>query len=406
MSKTPQFSNLKRNWGSDIDSLKIVHIDMDSFYASIEISRHPEAKNKPVVVGGTNLSGVLRGVVSSANYEARQWGIYAGQPMAQARRFCPNLVNFPVDMPFYEEISAKAIEIFRKFTPKIEVCSIDEVFLDLSGSKLLFGPVFQTVAKIRQQIFSELGVVCSAGVAHNKLVAKLAVNQAKPNGQIYVCQDAAQKFVQSLPVKSLWGVGPATAQKLKRYGITSVKQLVQLNEDKLKFIFKEKIGEKLYYFARGIDKSEIVVADEPKSIGNQETLYCETVNQTEILQHLMKMTEKSVNRLCQAGYFASRVFLYIKYSDFSTNCVSRTLPDPVCDTQTIYNIAKELYSSIYNGKKVRLIGVSLAKLVDISHVGKQKSFSLFEYGIEKKERLQKAINLLNKRYDKQVVRYM
>ncbi|MDR3128068.1 MAG: DNA polymerase IV [Bifidobacteriaceae bacterium] len=406
MSKTPIFTNLKHNWGNEIESLAIVHIDMDAFFAAIEEKQHPESFGLPIIVGGTNLSGTIKGVVSSANYLARKSGVHAGQPMVEAKRYCPQAKVYPVNMNLYEEVSQKALTIYNNFTPLVEAYSIDEVFLDLNGSKWLFGSVIDTVKKIRQQIANDLGLTCSAGIAPNKLIAKLAAAQAKPNGQIYVCADAVESFIQALPVGSIWGIGPATVNKLKTYGISTVKQLAQLDYTKLKSVFKEKIGLKIWQSARGIDYSKVEPYHEPKSIGNQETLYNETYDETKILEHLLKMVEKSVARLCQAEYKTRRITLYIRYSGFLDNSTSLTVPDALCDTQSIYSVAKSLYYSIYNGKKVRLIGISFSKLITNKDDLEQSKFDIFEYGVAKKQRLQTAINRLNNRYGKQVVHYM
>ncbi|MDR2748917.1 MAG: DNA polymerase IV [Bifidobacteriaceae bacterium] len=406
MSTGPRLESVKKNWGADIKSLKIVHIDMDSFFATIEQARHPETNGKCVIAGGTNQGGTLKGVVSSANYLAREFGIKAGMPMAEAKRRCPHAICFPVDMEHYQKISEKAFDIFYNFTPFIEPYSIDEVFLDLSGCQMLFGTIWEAVEKIRNQIYKELGVTCSAGIAENKLVAKLASTQAKPNGQMMVCADAAEEFVQSLPLKAIWGIGPATRKKLENYGIETVKQLADLSLEKLQKIFKTKMGEKIFQAAHGLDSSKLAISEPSKSIGNEETFYTETYNKDEVLSHLLKMTEKTVKRLGEEGFKTRRITVNIKYSDFSRDAASITLKKQVSDSQSIYKVAKSLFEKLYNGKKVRLIGVSLSKLENVKQAGEQKQFSIFEYGYERNERLQNAINLLNKKYNKHLVHYM
>lgn len=406
MSTEPRIKEVKKNWGENLDSLKIVHIDMDSFFATIEQARHPESEGKCVIVGGTNQGGTLRGVVSSANYKAREFGIRAGMPMAEAVRRCPKAQCFPVDMEHYEKISEKAFEIYYNFTPFFEKYSIDEAFLDLSGSQMLFGDIYDTVQKIRKEVFDQLNITCSAGIAENKLVAKLASTQAKPNGQIFVCSDKAEEFVSHLPIKSIWGIGPATQAKLEYYGIETMKQLSEVSGEKLQNIFKNKAGQSIFEAAHGLDSSELRISEPTKSIGNEETFYNETYDKKEVLSHLLKMTEKTVYRLGSAEFKTRRITVNIKYTDFSRDASSQTVPDYLSDTQSIYKVAKDIFERLYNGKKVRLIGISLSRLENIDKAGEQKKFGIFEYGLEKKERLQNAINFLNKKYEKSIVHYM
>lgn len=349
---------MKSDTRSEDRQRSIIHLDMDAFYPAVEVRDHPELKGKPVIVGG----GRERGVVSSASYEARKFGVHSAQPMATAMRLCPNGVFLPVRMPRYKDVSRQVFEIFRRFTPLVEPLSIDEAFLDVTGVERLAGQPQEIALKIKQQVFEETGLTVSAGVAPSKFVAKIASDMDKPDGLTVVPSERVSEFLDPLPINKMWGVGKATQQVLARLGVQTFHDLrqmpIQLLEQSL-----GKHGAAMHCLAMGIDPREVVPEHEAKSIGHEATFDKDILDPDQAKQEILSLAGRVARRMRRAGVRGQTVSLKVKYADFTQITRSMTLPEPVDDSGEIYALARRLLGKTEVGKRpVRLIGVSLTQL--------------------------------------------
>ncbi|MSO16479.1 MAG: DNA polymerase IV [Candidatus Planktophila sp.] len=338
----------------------ILHVDMDAFYASVAELDNPQYKGKALVVG----AGV-RGVVLSANYEARKFGIRAAMPVGRAKRMAPHAIFIAPEHHRYAEISERVMTIFNSFTPLVEPISLDEAFLDVTGAQKLFGDGREIAAKIRAQVEQEEGITCSVGIAQSKFIAKLASQHCKPNGMLEIKSDRILEFLHPLPVRALWGVGPKTAESLDRLGLHTVADIANTPRSTLVRALGDATGESLYELAWGRDYRN-VISDEPeKSIGNEETFARDIDSPEEILAEFLRMAEKATARLRERGLFAKTVTMKIKFADFTTLSRAKTLPIGIDGTHETYEIVKKLYLALHNeGARIRLVGVSLSNLLD------------------------------------------
>jgi len=342
----------------EIQESTILHVDMDAFYASVAELDNPQYKGKALVVG----AGV-RGVVLSANYEARKFGIRAAMPVARARRMAPHAIFIAPEHHRYSEISRRVMTIFSSFTPLVEPISLDEAFLDVTGSKKLFGTGREIAAKIREQVEREEGITCSVGIAPSKFIAKLASQHCKPNGLLEIKSDRILEFLHPLPVRAIWGVGPKTAESLDRLGLHTVADIAHTPRSTLIRALGEATGESLYELAWGRDYRDVVVDEPEKSIGNEETFSRDIDNPEEILREFLRMTEKATARLRSANLFAKTISIKIKFADFTSITRSKTVPLGIDSTHQTYEIVKKLYLALRNeGARIRLVGVSLSNL--------------------------------------------
>jgi DNA polymerase-4 len=342
----------------EVQESTILHVDMDAFYASVAELDNPQYKGKALVVG----AGV-RGVVLSANYEARKFGIRAAMPVGRAKRMAPHAIFIPPEHHRYSEISERVMTIFNSYTPLVEPISLDEAFLDVTGSQKLFGTGREIAAKIREQVEKEEGITCSVGIAPSKFIAKLASQHCKPNGMLEIKSDRILEFLHPLPVRAIWGVGPKTAESLDRLGLHTVADIANTARTTLIRALGDATGESLYELAWGRDYRD-VVADEPeKSIGNEETFSRDIDSPEEILREFLRMSEKATARLRDANLFAKTITIKIKFADFSSITRSKTLPLAIDGTHQTYEVVKKLYLALRNdGARIRLVGVSLSNL--------------------------------------------
>ena len=336
----------------------ILHVDMDAFYASVAELDHPEYKGKALVVGAG-----ARGVVLSANYEARKFGIRAAMPVGRAKRMAPHAIFIAPEHHRYSEISERVMAIFHSYTPLVEPISLDEAFLDVTGSQKLFGTGREIAAKIREQVEKEEGITCSVGLAQSKFIAKLASQHCKPNGMLEIKSDRILEFLHPLPVRAIWGVGPKTAESLERLGLHTVSDIAHTPRATLIRALGESTGASLYELAWGRDYRD-VISDEPeKSIGNEETFSEDLDNPEEILREFLRMTEKATARLRERSLFAKTISIKIKFADFSSLTRSKTVPIAIDNTHDTYEVVKALYLALRNdGARIRLVGVSLSQL--------------------------------------------
>lgn len=335
----------------------VIHVDMDAFFAAIEQRDKPDFRGKPVIVGGDPQG---RGVVSSASYEARQYGIKSAMPCAQAQRRCPRAVFLPVDMGKYRQVSSEVMQILAGYTPLVEQVSVDEAFLDVTGSGRLFGTAEHIAHQIRRRIKEELGLTASVGVAPNKFIAKLASEEAKSDGLMVIEEEEAQDFLAELPVTHLWGVGKSTADRLHRLGISTVAQLREYPEEVLISHFGMQ-GQHLYRLARGQDDSPVQPDGERKSVSHEITFAEDTAALEVLRATLLQLSEQVGQRLRAYNLRGRTVTLKLRFSDFTTITRRETLPEATDSDEPIYRAAGRLLEAVKLGRrKVRLVGVGVS----------------------------------------------
>jgi DNA polymerase-4 len=344
----------------------ILHVDQDAFYASVEERDRPELVGKPVIVGG---SPEKRGVVSAANYVARRYGVHSAMPSVTAHRLCPHGVYLPPRIDYYAKVSGQIRAIFERFTPLVEPLSLDEAFLDVTGSEHLFGPAVKIARQIKQAIREELRLVASVGVAPNKFLAKIASDLRKPDALVVVEPDKVQEFLDPLPVERLWGVGKQSSKVFQRLGIRTIGQLRQWPLDALQARFGSS-GEHLWNLAHGRDERAVVPEREAKSISNETTFERDIADMEVLRAWLVDLVEQVAWRLRQHGLLGRTVQLKVRFADFSTITRSQTLPEPTDITQELWRAADELLCKrLPKGHlPVRLLGMGVSGLDDTGQV--------------------------------------
>jgi len=371
----------------------IIHLDMDAFYPAVEALDDPELKGKPVIVGG----GRERGVVSSASYEARKFGVHSAQPMATAMRLCPKGIFRPVRMSRYKEISGQVFEIFHRFTPLVEPLSIDEAFLDVTGSERLLGRPEDIAKKIKQTVLEETGLTVSAGVAPSKFVAKIASDMDKPDGLTVVRPHVVRDFLDPLPIKKMWGVGKVTQEALARLNVRTFRDLSQMPVEILEQRFGKQ-GLKMHELALGIDERDVTPDRDVKSMGHEETFATDITDMDLARKELLSLSNRVARRLRLNCVTGKTVTLKVKYSDFVQITRSTTLPKSTDDGQEIYAVVLSLLEKTQVGKKpVRLLGVSLSQL---SFFNSEGQLSLFDRNgsAQKRKNLNKALDSLYEKH--------
>jgi DNA polymerase IV len=335
----------------------ILHVDMDAFFVSVELLERPELKGKPVVVGGRPDQ---RGVVTAASYEARKYGIQSAMPLRTAGKLCPHAIFLDGHHVKYSQWSERVANILARFSPIVEMVSIDEAYLDLSGTERLHGRPLAAADKLLRTITSETGLPCSAGLAATRLVAKVASDQCKPRGLLWVPPGSEQRFLSQLPVRKIPGIGKVTERALRAMNIEIVAQIAALPQEKLESIFGQ-WGTALYRKARGGDSYEFVVDAEPKSISQNHTFGEDTKDPDALTAALSHLSQKACKRLRQAGLAARTLTLTIRYERFDTYTRARTLATPSSlDTEINATFQSLLQQHLNRSRKVRLLGVSLS----------------------------------------------
>lgn len=354
--------------GGDDTGCHILHVDMDAFYASVELLSRPHLRGQPVIVGGSG----NRGVVLSATYEARSLGVYSGMPMARARRLAPQAVVIAPDHRHYARASEGIMAIFRSITDIVEPLALDEAFLDVAGAQRRLGRPTRIAELIRARIHDEQGLVASVGVASTKFVAKLASTRAKPDGLSVVPVDQVVPFLHPLPVGALWGVGERTEEQLQRLGLRTVGDIARTPEATLRRALGEAAGAQLFALAWGRD-SRRVVRDEPeRSVGAEETFPVDVDDPVVIAGEVLRLSERVAARMRAAGVAGRTVVLKVRFADFTTITRSRTLAEPVDVAQDIYRTARELLDALgLQRARLRLVGVRLTNLTDADSIPHQ-----------------------------------
>lgn len=362
----------------------ILHVDMDAFYVSVELRRRPDLRGQPVVVGGTG----ARGVIAAASYEARRFGLHSAMPSTRARRMCPHAVFLPGDHELYAQVSEQVHEIFQSVTPFIEPLSLDEAFLDVTGSLRLFGSGVDIANHVRDQVWTQLDLRCSVGVAPSKFIAKLASVAAKPKatpagvvegrGVWEVRPGEELAFLHPLPVKALWGVGPATLERLTRLGVRTVRDLAELDETTLVSTLGNAHGEHLYRLAWAIDDRPVEVDRAMKSVGHEETFSTDRHTHAELLRELVRLADGVAGRMRGQGTAARTFSLKVRFTDFNTISRAITLSSPISTAHAIVKAVEPLLEAVDPSPGVRLLGVSAS---NFGPVAEQMSLDdLFDAG--------------------------
>ena len=342
----------------------ILHVDMDAFYASVTERDNPKLKGKAVVIGAGR-----RGVVTSANYEARKFGIRAAMPVYKAKALAPHAIFIAPDMTRYSEVSKNVMAIFDEVTPLVEPISLDEAFLDVTGSKRLLGTGRQIADLIRDRVHRQEGITCSVGIAHNKFIAKIASNHCKPNGVLEIDPDKVLDFLHPLAAKEIWGVGPKTNEQLMKMGLQTIGDIANTPRVTLIRVLGEAAGSSLYELAWGRDYRDVEIEHVEKSISAAETFEVDLDVQEEILKEFLRLTEKSVERMREGGFATNTISIKVRFTDFKTISRSKTVDLPITGTQEIFEVVKNLYLGLKLDRAlIRLVGVSLEGLVEDEQV--------------------------------------
>ena len=381
----------------------ILHIDMDAFYTSVEQRDQPAYRGRPVIVGADPQDGRGRGVVSAASYEARTFGIHSALPISQAYRRCPEGVFLPVRMSRYQAVSAHIFRIFGRYTDLVEPLSLDEAFLDVTGSLRLFGSAEAIGRRIQTEILTETELGASVGIATNKFVAKVASDLRKPHGFVVVPPGQAAHFLQPLPIERLWGVGPKTAGRLRQMGLMTIAELAARPQLELAAALGP-LGAHLWELAQGIDTREVIPEEPAQSVGAETTFPEDTADPIRIRQTVLALSEGVARRLRVDAIQAGALTLKLRDETFRTQTRSVSLSEPTDQSQDLYQTALMLLERLpFSGRKVRLLGVTASRLSDLMGSGQQLSLELNPVGA-KQRRLTEAVDRIHARFGKGAIR--
>jgi DNA polymerase-4 len=371
---------------------------MDAFYASVELLARPELRGKPVIVGG----GGSRGVVLSATYEARAYGVHSAMPMMRARRLCPDAVVINPTPGVYAQASDNVMEVFRSVTPLVEPISLDEAFLDVRGAARRLGSPRQIGEWIRATVEDEQGITCSVGVATTKFVAKLASARCKPNGLLVVPADRVVAFLHPLPVGALWGVGEKTEEVLRRLGLHTVGDIANTPVGTLQRALGPAAGSHLSALAWGRDERSVTPHEPDKSIGAEETFPVDVDDPAVVTRELLRLSERTAARLRASGQVGRTVSIKIRFADFTTITRSRTLPEATDVGRTVYEIAVALYEALgLERARLRLVGVRVEGIAEAAGVPHQLALGEKESGWREAEQ---AVDKASRRFGTGAVR--
>ena len=378
---------------------QIIHVDMDAFFASVEQLDNPDLIGKAVIVGGDSKK---RGVVAAASYEARKFGVHSAMPTSQAIRLCPNAIVLPVQMKRYSELSRQIHGIFQKFTPEIEPISLDEAFLDVTGSLQLFGSAEKIGREIKHQIKEQLGLVASVGIATNKFLAKIASDLDKPDGFVIITEENKQQILDPLPVSRIWGVGKVTEKALKSRGIRTIKQLRETPAEILKGIFGDQASHMLR-LAQGIDDREVESSREAKSISSEQTFVTDITDKEILLGVLLNQVEDVAQRLRTNDFEARTITLKLRYDDFRTVTRSSTFDCPTNTTKILWQQAMAVFVKWHkkSAGSLRLLGFGASGL---RKAGTGQKMLFAEPEQEKQERLDKAFDNIRGKFGHNALR--
>lgn len=421
MSTAPRLAAAKRDWGHDETGCTVLHIDMDAFYASLEVARHPELRGRPVIIG----TGP-RSVVSAASYEARRYGINSAMPSARARQLCPDGVFLPVDMRYYRSVSREIMTtIFHAVTDQVEQVSVDEGYMDVSGALLAWKRPSAIGAWIRAEVERRFHVTCSVGVAANKLIAKMASTNAKPNGMLLIPKARSAEFVQLMPLRGIPGIGPSLEKRLNSWGIDSVADLAATSMETLqRATGSPAAAHGLWMASRGLDDRTVTPVRVEKSIGSEETLLEDTTDQRVVCRLLREACDEVAGSLRRRGFVARTVTVKLRFADLSYRTRSRTLQRPVDTASALYPQCVRLLHEMLGmdmdagdaplPKLIRLAGMSASGLSDTAATAVQPSLDdMLEEAesadasttSDRRRRAEAALDAVRQRFGNQAVKF-
>lgn len=382
--------NSAPNPQGDDAGCNILHIDMDAFFALVEVRENPSLAGKQVIVGYDG----NRGVVLSATYEARKLGVHSAMPMSRALRLAPNAIVVEPDHEKYSEVSENVMAIFESVTPLVQPLSVDEAFLDISGAQKLMGTPSQIGEVIRARVSDEQGITCSVGVASTMFVAKLATNFAKPDGLHVVPADKVIEFLHPLPIGALWGVGEKTAEQLSRLGLVNVSDIANTPVKTLARVIGQAAAEHLYELAWGRDPRVVTPNQAEKSIGAERTFESDIDDPEEILAQILDLSNKVAKRLRTANYFSRTITIKVRFADFTSVTRSKSLPASTDLATDIYATSKSLFEAMHLQRaRIRLVGVRATGLVPASESSVQLEFSERDSGWREAEEAMDQVSL-------------
>lgn len=371
----------------------ILHVDMDAFYASVEERDRPELVGHPVIVGGSPNG---RGVVAAANYAVRKFGVHSAMPTSTALRLCPHAILIPPRLGYYAEVSDQIHEVLDRYSPQVEPLSLDEAFVDVTGCTSLFGSPVEIAQKIKREIFENVGLIASIGVAPNMFLAKIASDLKKPDALVVVDPDHVQEFLDPLPISRLWGVGKVTGQALEKLGLHTIGQVRRLPPETLRQQFG-KTGDHLWQLAHGIDTRQVIAGREAKSVSH-ETTFAVDLDDRELLRAwIVELAEQVAWRLRRYDLSGRTVHLKVRFADFHTIVRSKTLPGPTHRSDEIRRTATELLEACLSDphQPIRLLGVGLSNF-GTTHTTQQTLFADDEQ--EKQQHLDHAADQIRERF--------
>ncbi len=371
--------------GPDIRPV-IFHVDLDAFYASVEQRDDPSLKGRPVIVGA---SPGRRGVVSACSYEARRFGIHSAMPISQAYRRCPQGVYLPVRMERYLEVSREVMEILSAFTPHVQQISVDEAFLDLTGTERLFGPARRTGARLKTEVRARTGLAVSVGIGPNKYLAKMATNAGKPDGLVEVRAEEAESFLDTVALKDLWGIGEKTLQRLAELNVTSVRQLRGMPRPELSRLLGQGASDFLAAVTRGADPG--IFSEEPRSrsLSSETTFERDRKDKSGIETVLLELCHQVMFRMIEGGWKSKTAALKLRFHDFTTVSAQKTIRHWITSADELHALAVELLSSRWTGgTPIRLIGIGLSNLTAVEA---QDQLELFPDGSARRGRVEEAV---------------
>lgn len=368
----------------------VVHIDLDAFFASVEVLLNPELKGKPLVVGGLPHE---RGVASTCSYEARKYGVHSGMPLRQCYKLCPQAIFVRGNYHLYQAFSEKFFRILHEYTPDVEEASLDEAYLEFTRCRHLYSSFSEAAKEIKRRVERELGLGVSVGAASNKILAKLATRKAKPGGFFELRPGQEQEFLRELDISEIPGIGPKAQVMLRLLNVHKIADLWQVPLGTLRSLFGV-MGDELYLLSRGIDYRPLSVSGKPKSFSRETTFLKDIWDRDLLLAHLAYLCDRLALSLRQEKYYARVIEVKARYSDFKTVSRRRVLSLPVQETNRIYRVAEELFLELWEGSRLalRLVGVKGSELVEARHL------SLFELYSEREERLCQALDRVREKY--------
>ena len=370
----------------------VFHVDLDAFYASVEQMDNPTLAGRPVIVGA---APGHRGVVSACSYEARRFGIHSAMPISQAFRRCPQGVYLPVRMERYMEVSRRVMSLLAGYTPHLQQISVDEAFLDLTGTERLFGPVKETGARLKAEVREKIGLAITVGIGPNKYVAKLATNAGKPDGLVEVRPEDVESFLDGVALKDLWGIGEKTVQRLTELNISSVRQLRGIPQPELARLLGAGASSFLSSVAHGADPGIFSEEPQSRSLSSETTFERDRKDRTGIERILLELCHQVVFRMIEEGWKSKTVSLKVRFHDFTTVSAQRTLKHWVSSAEELHAVARELLSSRWSGGiPIRLIGIGFSNL---SPVDAQDQLELFTDEFSRQKKVEEAVFRLRRK---------